>query len=133
MHGISGHRGQCTHRSENFGAWHRFYVLDLEDKLRAADQALGNDGCIGVPCEPAAPPATAPIPSARARSPRLVLITPPQASSRAPVQPSPRAAVQPPSPPPLRRHLQPTFRSRPLLVFCLRQTGTRRARGSAAW
>jgi hypothetical protein len=37
----------CAHRQENFPAWHRFYLADVERTLIRADIELGNDGSIG--------------------------------------------------------------------------------------
>lgn len=48
IHGITNN-GMCVHGAENFGGWHRIYLLDLEAKLQAADKSKGNDGCIGLP------------------------------------------------------------------------------------
>ena len=39
----------CTHRQENFPAWHRAYLCSFETALGAADLELGNDGSIGLP------------------------------------------------------------------------------------
>merc|ERR1719461_2733283 len=39
----------CHHGKENFPTWHRAYLVDVEQALRKADKALGNDGNIGLP------------------------------------------------------------------------------------
>ena len=39
----------CAHRRESFPGWHRAYMMEVEDSLRRADVALGNDGRIGFP------------------------------------------------------------------------------------
>ena len=39
----------CVHGREAFPGWHRAYLLDFEQSMRAADRALGNDGNIGLP------------------------------------------------------------------------------------
>ena len=39
----------CQHGQETFPGWHRAYLSEFEQALRAADRALGNDGRIGLP------------------------------------------------------------------------------------
>lgn len=39
----------CEHRQETFPAWHRAYLCNFEEALRAADVANGKDGRIGLP------------------------------------------------------------------------------------
>ena len=47
IHGYPG--GYCHHAQETFPSWHRFFLVEFEQALRAADRALGNDGAIGCP------------------------------------------------------------------------------------
>ena len=47
MHGYPG--SWCHHAQETFPSWHRFFLVEFEQALRAADRALGNDGAIGCP------------------------------------------------------------------------------------
>ena len=45
----TGEDGLCAHRRESFPGWHRAYMMEVENALRAADIELGNDGRIGFP------------------------------------------------------------------------------------
>ena len=50
---LAGYHGYpysyCAHGEETFPAWHRAYMCEFEQFLQQADQALGNDGKIGLP------------------------------------------------------------------------------------
>jgi len=52
-HRLAGYHGWpqqfCAHRQETFPGWHRAYLLELENALRIADKAIGNDGNMGLP------------------------------------------------------------------------------------
>lgn len=50
-HGWPANDGQgfCSHRAENFPAWHRAYLLEFEAALSVADKLNGNDGNLGLP------------------------------------------------------------------------------------
>ena len=50
---IAGYHGwptdYCQHGLETFPAWHRLYLVEMEQALRQADRDNGNDGNIGLP------------------------------------------------------------------------------------
>lgn len=48
--GLHGYPSDHCHLAqETFPGWHRLYLVEFEQALRAADRALGNDGNIGCP------------------------------------------------------------------------------------
>jgi hypothetical protein len=48
-YGVEGDSDYCVHGQESFPTWHRAYLLEYEQLIRASDRELGNDGNIGIP------------------------------------------------------------------------------------